>query len=154
MYAEKMRAFISALPAASNTLFGCQSTDSTVDLIGFLSSLETHQSPSGSNEQIAIALIVHVSNKPSSTRWLTYRAPLATANLSSLGLQRTCVAARLMRNRTRVGFQIIRPVCGSGLCCHTYALRSWAQVTIRFELGAQSMEVISLSCYIVGGPIE
>ena len=56
MYAEKTRAFMSALPAARRTLLGCQSMESTVDLMGFLSSLETHQSPSGSKEQIAIAL--------------------------------------------------------------------------------------------------
>ena len=37
----------------------------------------------------------------------TYLAPLATANLSSNGLQRTKVAARLIRNRTRVGFQMV-----------------------------------------------
>lgn len=56
MYAEKTRAFISAPPAARRTLFGCQSTDKIVDLMGFLRSRDTHQSPSGSNEQIAIAL--------------------------------------------------------------------------------------------------
>ena len=77
MYAENTRAFISALPAASSTLFGCQSTESTVERIGFLSCLATHQLFSASNEQIAIAL-----------------APEATANLSSFGLQRTNVAAR------------------------------------------------------------
>ena len=49
----------------------------------------------------------------------THLAPLATANLSSNGLQRTKVAARLMRNRTRVGFQTVCPVRGSGACCHT-----------------------------------
>ena len=46
-------------------------------------------------------------------------APLATANLSSNGLQRTKVAARLIRNRTRVGFQTVTPVRGSGACCQT-----------------------------------
>lgn len=56
MYAENTRAFISALPAASKTLFGCQSTERTVDLIGFLSCLATHQLFSGSKEQIAITL--------------------------------------------------------------------------------------------------
>lgn len=56
IYAEKTRAFASALPAASKTLLGCQSTERTVERIGFLSCLETHQSLSGSNEQIAIAL--------------------------------------------------------------------------------------------------
>jgi hypothetical protein len=57
IYAEKTRAFMSALPAASKTLFGCQSMERTVDLIGFLRSFETHQSLSSSKEQIAIALI-------------------------------------------------------------------------------------------------
>jgi hypothetical protein len=47
---------MSALPAANRTLFGCQSMERTVDLIGFLSSFETHQLLSSSNEQIAIAL--------------------------------------------------------------------------------------------------
>jgi hypothetical protein len=56
MNAENTRAFMSALPAARSTLLGCQSTESTVDLIGFFKSLETHQSFSGSKEQIAIAL--------------------------------------------------------------------------------------------------
>jgi hypothetical protein len=56
MYAEKTRAFISALPEASSTLFGCQSTDNTVERIGFLRSFETHQLFSGSKEQMAIAL--------------------------------------------------------------------------------------------------
>ena len=57
MYAEKTRAFMSALPAASKTLFGCQSIERTVDLMGFLRSFETHQSLSSSKEQIAIALV-------------------------------------------------------------------------------------------------
>jgi hypothetical protein len=47
---------MSALPAASSTLFGCQSTESTVERIGFLSCFATHQLLSGSKEQIAIAL--------------------------------------------------------------------------------------------------
>ena len=58
IYAEKTRAFMSALPAASKTLFGCQSMERTVDLMGFLRSFETHQLLSSSNEQIAIALII------------------------------------------------------------------------------------------------
>lgn len=58
IYAEKTRAFMSALPAASRTLFGCQSMESTVDLIGFLRSFETHQSLSSSKEQTAIALVI------------------------------------------------------------------------------------------------
>jgi hypothetical protein len=57
MYAENTRAFMSALPAARSTLFGCQSTDRTVERMGFLRSLETHQLFSGSKEQIAIALV-------------------------------------------------------------------------------------------------
>ena len=48
---------MSALPAANKTLFGCQSMERTVDLIGFLRSFETHQLLSSSKEQIAIALI-------------------------------------------------------------------------------------------------
>jgi hypothetical protein len=47
---------MSALPAASKTLFGCHSTESTVERIGFLSCFATHQLLSGSNEQTAIAL--------------------------------------------------------------------------------------------------
>lgn len=35
---------------------GCQSSESTVDRIGFFKSFETHQLFSGSKEQIAIAL--------------------------------------------------------------------------------------------------
>lgn len=75
-----------------------------------------------------------------------YRAPLATANLSSLGLHLTKVADLLMRSRTRVGFQISFPVSRSGVSCQTYAFLSWDAVTMRLEAGAQSMEVISLSC--------
>jgi hypothetical protein len=48
---------MSALPAARSTLLGCQSTASTVDLIGFFRSFDTHQLFSESKEQIAIALI-------------------------------------------------------------------------------------------------
>lgn len=55
---------MSALPAASKTLFGCQSTERTVDRIGFLSRRETHQLFSGSNEQIAIALVINTSSEP------------------------------------------------------------------------------------------
>lgn len=58
IYAEKTLAFISALPAARRTLLGCQSTERTVDLIGFLRRRETHQLLSSSNEQTAIALFV------------------------------------------------------------------------------------------------
>jgi hypothetical protein len=57
MKAENTLAFISADPAARRTLFGCQSTQRTVDLIGFFNSLDTHQSFSGSKEQTAIALM-------------------------------------------------------------------------------------------------
>lgn len=52
------------------------------------------------------------------------------------------VAARLILNRTSVGFHLFSSVEN----VQTYAFRSWEQVTIRFELGAQSIEVISLSC--------
>jgi hypothetical protein len=126
MYAEKTRAFMSALPAASKTLFGCQSTESTVERIGFLSCFATHQLLSASNEQTAIALL-DIGNSLTHTHIFqrrrvkptTHLAPLATANLSSNGLQRTYVAARLMRSKTSVGFQTMRPVSGSGACCHT-----------------------------------
>ena len=64
IYAEKTRAFMSALPAASRTLFGCQSMESTVDLIGFLRSFETHQSLSSSKEQTAIALVTAGQCRP------------------------------------------------------------------------------------------
>ena len=64
MYAENTRAFMSALPAATKTLFGCQSMESTVDLIGFLRSFETHQLLSSSKEQIAIALITTGQHQP------------------------------------------------------------------------------------------
>jgi hypothetical protein len=63
IYAENTLAFISALPAARRTLFGCQSTAKTVDLIGFFNSLETHQLFSSSNEQMAIALMIAVRQK-------------------------------------------------------------------------------------------
>ena len=49
MYAEKTRALASALPAASKTEFGCQSSDSTVVLNGFLICFATHQLLSSSN---------------------------------------------------------------------------------------------------------
>lgn len=89
MNAENTLALASALPAAIKTLFGCQSMDKTVDLNGFLRCLETHQLFSSSKEQTAIVL-----------------APLPTANLSSFGLHLTQVAARLIRRRTRAGFQV------------------------------------------------
>jgi hypothetical protein len=96
MKAEKTRALWSALPAAIKTELGCQSSESTVDLMGFLICLATHQLLSSSYEQTAIE-----------------RAPEATANFSSLGDQRTKVAERFSRRRTRVGFQIGLPVEGS-----------------------------------------
>jgi hypothetical protein len=46
-----------------------------------------------------------------------------------------------------VGFQTSAPVAGSGVSVHTYAFRSCAVVTIRFDCGAQSIDVIVLSCY-------
>ena len=49
----------------------------------------------------------------------THRAPLATANLSSRGLHLTNVAALLILSNTSVGFHIVCPVEGSGVCCHT-----------------------------------
>jgi len=47
---------MSALPAASKTLFGCQSMERTVERIGFFNCFATHQLLSGSKEQTAIAL--------------------------------------------------------------------------------------------------
>lgn len=99
---------MSALPAANRTLFGCQSIERTVDLMGFLRSFETHQLLSSSKEQIAIALIIAVGCQSGVARTdgavSSHLAPLATANLFSRGLQRTKVAARLMFNSTKVGF--------------------------------------------------
>lgn len=118
MYAENTRAFISALPAAKRTLFGCQSMERTVDLIGFLRSFETHQLLSSSNEQIAIALITTSQSTrvtPTKQQCGSHLAPLATANLFSNGLHRTKVAARLMLSNTNVGFHSVRPVWGSGV---------------------------------------
>lgn len=81
---------MSALPAARRTLLGCQSTDRTVERMGFLRSLDTHQSPSGSNEQIAMALHkIRCLYLVRMGRRVTYLAPLATANLSSFGLHFT-----------------------------------------------------------------
>jgi hypothetical protein len=121
IYAEKTLAFISALPAASRTLLGCQSTESTVERIGFFSGLETHQSLSGSKEQIEIMLPSPKSNQHHlwQCKIQTHRAPLATANLFSRGLHLTKVAALLILSRTRVGFHIILPDWGSGVCCQT-----------------------------------
>lgn len=97
MYAENTRALPSALPAARRTELGCQSSERTVVLRGFLMCLATHQLLSSSNWQTAIVL-----------------APLATANFSSLGDQRTNVADRLRRRRTSVGCHVGAPVSGSG----------------------------------------
>ena len=89
MYAEKTRAFMSALPAASKTLFGCQSMERTVDLIGFLSSFETHQLLSLSKEQMAIALITagqrRLGSQQGTALWV---APGTTGN-GELVLKRT-----------------------------------------------------------------
>ena len=115
MYAERTRAFMSAPPAASNTLFGCQSTERTVDRIGFFNCLATHQLFSGSNEQTAMALPKKRQHMvPGDPDGKSDLAPLATANLSSFGLHRTNVAARLTRSSTSVGFHAIFPVSGSG----------------------------------------
>lgn len=138
---------MSALPAASKTLFGCQSTERTVDRIGFFSCLAIHQLFSGSKEQTAIALWrKSVNGFLDTDDGKSDLAPLATANLSSFGLHRTKVAALFIRSSTSVGFHTILPVGGSGDWDHTYALRSCDAVTIRFEFGAQSMDVMTLSC--------
>ena len=89
MYAEKTRAFMSALPAANNTLFGCQSMERTVDLIGFLRSFETHQSLSSSNEQIAIALVNPVSDNSNGTNETTTQVAPSTTSNSKLVFKRT-----------------------------------------------------------------
>lgn len=57
MNAEKTRALASAEPAASKTLFGCQSIDKTVDRSGFFKCLEVHQLFSSSKEQTATDLM-------------------------------------------------------------------------------------------------
>lgn len=91
--------------------------ESTVDLMGFLRSLETHQSLSGSKEQIAMAL-KHDSQSETSTEKdddVANLAPLATANLFSKGLHLTKVAALLIFNNTKVGFHAIFPVWGSAV---------------------------------------
>jgi hypothetical protein len=97
----------SAPPAASNTLFGCQSTPRTVLRIGFFRCLLTHQSPSSSKLQILIALALDPH-----------------ANLFSRGDHRTNVAALFIRRRTRVGFHV-PSLWGS----QTYALRYIQQDT-------------------------
>lgn len=120
--------------------------------MGFFRCFDTHQSFSSSNEQTAIALFMRLSFNLTITLCHERdadRSPLATANLSSLGLQRTNVAARLMRRRTRVGFQTRRPVSGSCTSVQTYALRSCEHVTMRLVSFPQSIEVIVLSCYNV-----
>ena len=87
IYAEKTRAFMSALPAANKTLFGCQSMERTVDLIGFLRSFETHQSLSSSKEQIAMALKTGQRRFGWSQRITLRVAPSTTGN-SKLVLKR------------------------------------------------------------------
>ena len=88
MNAENTRATPSALPAASKTELGCHSSDKTVVRSGFLMCLATHQSLSSSNWHTAIV-----------------RAPLATANFSSLGDHLTNVADLFNRKSTSVGSQ-------------------------------------------------
>ena len=110
---------MSALPAASKTLFWCQSMERTVDLIGFLRSFDTHQLLSSSKEQIAIALAMTGQRQLDYDYEGQYLAPLATANLFSNGLQRTKVAARLMFSKTKVGFHSNWPVWGSEVWDHT-----------------------------------
>ena len=122
MYALNTRAWKSAQPAASSTLLGCQSIDVTVDRRGRLMCLATHQSLSSSKEHTEMM-----------------RALLATANLSSRGLQRTAVAPRCSRSSTRVGFHVAPDNV------HTYAFRSCEQLTMRFVFGAQSRPVTTLS---------
>lgn len=127
MKAEKTRAFISALPAARSTLFGCQSRERTVELLQYKYHLvrrEKRNAPNGLFELFGnppVVLFIEradcngtIQESGVSLRFKningTYRAPLATANLSSFGLHRTKVAARLIRSKTNVGFQVIAPV--------------------------------------------
>ena len=83
-------------------LFGCQSIDKTVDLMGFLTCLDTHQLFSSSKEQTAIVLshqlVASIGEEGADL------APLPTANLSSFGLHLTQVAARLILSKTNAGF--------------------------------------------------
>merc|ERR1712151_822439 len=102
---------------ASNTEFGCQSRERTVDC-RFLMCLDTHQSPSSSNEQIHATL-----------------SPVPTANFFSFGAHLTQVADRLIRSNTSDGFHVAPSFF------HTYALRSNPHVTIVSLLGAQSTPV-------------
>jgi hypothetical protein len=88
MKLDSTRAWPSVEPAASSTEFGCQARAVTVERIGFLRCLDTHQLSSSSKWQTAMR-----------------RAPEPAANFVSEGDQRTQVAARLMRRRTSVGFQ-------------------------------------------------
>jgi hypothetical protein len=139
MKAEKTYALASAVPAASKMLLGCQSIDNTVDLIGFLTCLDTHQLFSSSKEQTAIVLhrladLIHPKG------CAAYLAPLPTANLSSFGLHLTQVAARLILSKTSAGFHPF------SVGVQTYAFLSWEQVTIRLVWGAQEIAVMSLSC--------
>ncbi len=85
-------------PAARRQLLGCQSRAVTVDLMGFLMCLATHQSFSDSKKHTEMSL-----------------APDPTANLFSWGLHLTHVAARLILSRTSVCFHE-RP---SGMGFHT-----------------------------------
>ena len=66
---------------------GCQSSDRTVERMGFFRCLAVHQFCSWSNWHTAIM-----------------RAPEATANLLPLGDHLTVVAERVRRSRTKVGF--------------------------------------------------
>ena len=105
---------MSALPAASKTLFGCQPVEGTVGLMGFWKSFETCQLLSSSNEQITITLVTICQGWKTGWRCRSYLAPLETANLLPNGLQPTNVTARLIRN-TGVGFYSNRPVSWEGV---------------------------------------
>src|SRR5262245_52434281 len=98
---RELSALESVPPQARRTLLGCQSTLRMADRIGFLRCLLTHQSPSSSKLQMAMAL-----------------AEEPQANFVSRGDQRTNVAALFNLRRTRVGFHV-----PSGWDSQTYALR-------------------------------
>ena len=76
------------------------------------------------------------------TWWKAYCSIFPVHTLFSCGDHLTAVAALLILSTTRQGFQ----GWPGPVCCHTYAFLSSPQVTIRPDLGAQSMDVTRMSC--------
>ena len=74
--------------------------------------------------------------------WEAYCSIFPVHTLFSCGDHLTAVAALLILRTTRQGFQ----GWPDPVCCHTYAFLSSPQVTIRPDLGAQSMDVTRMSC--------